>query len=388
MPRGGKVRVKKSLPKGTTQEDVDSLNGMFDQLTGVQEADPDIIRPKYAILRNNISKLYKVYKILMDFEGFSRSFPQYKESLTETQKFFDGLLEKFNINPSEIDDEKKYAEMDKTEINALYKVLKESNEVKTLVVASGNLNHYKKSLSDEKNLKDDFIKKEPGVNFTPIPFCLIDLKHIWASDSCSSQVKKFLLTILNKTYLIGLDIYDNITSPNIDIKKFSSVLVESIKTIKKQVPRCDKAFDMIASSVEMLEDNFKGYYRSSVEAENPSLIIESFIVDVSMSQKTNASITGQFRKIIAFMRKKAQGNNDPRVKQLFKILNGQFRAMEDNTPGYKRESDESLELDESVAEDLAPTTEPESSESVAEDSAPENSELTTTKKKKRKRKKK
>ena len=259
MPRGGKVRLKKALPKGTTQEDVNSLNSMFDQLTGVQEADPDIIRPKYVELKNNIAKLYKVYTILIDFEGFSKAFPNYKGNLAETKKFFKGILEKFSIDPSVVEDEKKYEEMDKTEINALYKVLKESNEVKTIVVASGNLNHYKRNLCDEKNLTDDFIKREPGVNFTPIPFCLIDLKHIWASEKCSSQVKKFLLTILSKTYIIGFEIYDNVTGPNIDIKKFSTVLVESIKAIRKQVPRCDKAFDMISDSVSMLEGNFKGY---------------------------------------------------------------------------------------------------------------------------------
>ncbi len=348
MPKGKGARVKKVLPKGTTQEDVNSLNGMFDQLTGVQEADPDIIRPKYVLLRNQIARLHKVYDILVNFRGFTEAFPDYKSNLSETKQFFTALLEKHAIDPAVADIESKYVDMDKTEINALYKVLKESAHVKSIVVASGNLNHYKKSLSDEKNLKDDFIKKEPGVNFTPIPFCLIDLKHIWASDHCSSTVKKFLLTILHKTYVIGFSIYDNITSPNIDIKKFSAVLVESIKSIRKQVPRCDKAFDMISDSVSMLEGNFKGYYKTSVEAENPSLIIESFIVDVSMSQKTNASITGQFRRIIMYMKKKAQGNNDPRVKQLFKILNGQFSAMEKNTPGYKRdpEMDESLELDD------------------------------------------
>ena len=54
MPKGGKVKIKKALPKGTSAEDVNSLNSMFDQLTGVQEADPDIIRPKLIKLKNNI----------------------------------------------------------------------------------------------------------------------------------------------------------------------------------------------------------------------------------------------------------------------------------------------------------------------------------------------
>jgi hypothetical protein len=101
--------------------------------------------------------------------------------------------------------------------------------------------------------------------------------------------------------------------------------------MKKTIPRCDKAFDIIKNSVELLEGNFKGYYRNSVEAENPSIIVESFIIDVSMSQKANASITGQFRRIIMYMKKQSANNNDPRVKQLFKILNSQFDLMAKKT---------------------------------------------------------
>lgn len=339
MPRGKGVRIKKTLPKGTTQEDVDNLNGMFDQLTGVKDADPEIIIPKFVELKNMIRRLYKVYGVLMEFKEFQKIFPEYQPQLKQTSEFFIKLMDTYNIDEKTVETEDKFEDMSGEEVNKMYGALKDSEEVKSLIVASANLNHFKKDLYDEKDLKDTFIKKEPGVSFTPIPFCKLDLKRIWASDSGSAFVKKFLLTILHKTYTIGFSIYDNITSPNIDIKKFSNVLVESIKTIRKQVPRCDKAFDMIAESVSMLENNFKGYYKTSVEASNPSLIIESFIVDVSMKQKTNATITTQFRRIIMFMKKKSQGNNDPRVKKLFGILNSQFKTMESNTPGYTREEE-------------------------------------------------
>ena len=339
MPRGKGVRIKKTLPKGTTQEDVDNLNGMFDQLTGVKDADPEIIIPKFVELKNMIRRLYKVYCVLMEFKEFQKIFPEYQPQLKQTSEFFIKLMDTYNIYEKTVETEDKFEDMSGEEVNKMYVALKDSEEVKSLIVASANLNHFKKDLYDEKDLKDTFIKKEPGVSFTPIPFCKLDLKRIWASDSGSAFVKKFLLTILHKTYTIGFSIYDNITSPNIDIKKFSNVLVESIKTIRKQVPRCDKAFDMIAESVSMLENNFKGYYKTSVEASNPSLIIESFIVDVSMKQKTNATITTQFRRIVMFMKKKSQGNNDPRVKKLFGILNSQFKTMESNTPGYTREEE-------------------------------------------------
>jgi hypothetical protein len=145
------------------------------------------------------------------------------------------------------------------------------------------------------------------------------------------MAKKYILNILSHTYLIGHEVYEIITAPNIDIKKFSRVLLANIDKMKKTIPRCDKAFDIIKNSVEMLENNFKGYYKNSVESANPSVIIESFIVDVSMSQKSNAVITGQFRRIIMHMKKQAANNTDPRVKKLFKILNSQFDLMAKST---------------------------------------------------------
>ena len=50
------------------------------------------------------------------------------------------------------------------------------------------------------------------------------------------------------------------------------------------------------------------------------------------------------------MKKKAQGNTDPRVKKLFKILNSQFKTMEESTPGYKRESDAKDQTEKEVSE--------------------------------------
>ena len=124
--------------------------------------------------------------------------------------------------------------------------------------------------------------------------------------------------------------------------------------MKKQIPRCDKAFDIIAKSVNMLEDKFDGYYKTSVEAENPSIIIESFIIDVSMSQKSNASITAQFRKIIMHMKKQASNTNDPRVSKLFGILNNQFNMMKDTT-GMDGDSDD----EDSPPEDKSKETDDE-----------------------------
>ena len=45
MPRG-RSRIKKIVRKGNV-EDTDALNDMFSQMTGAEDADPDIIIPKF-----------------------------------------------------------------------------------------------------------------------------------------------------------------------------------------------------------------------------------------------------------------------------------------------------------------------------------------------------
>ena len=58
-----------------------------------------------------------------------------------------------------------------------------------------------------------------------------------------------------------------------------------------------------------------------------------------MSQKANATVTTQFRKIIMFMKRQSANSKDPRVTKLFKILNSQFNMMQKET-GVNPDSDD------------------------------------------------
>jgi hypothetical protein len=313
------------------------LNDMFSQMTGSENADPDIIIPKLCNLNNLLIKYSKVYKLLLTFKDFTDNFPECESNFTEISNFI------VNLEHIVTDSSKFTEEILKTrasdDINALYKKFKTVKEVQDIIITSSNLGKYKRYLTDINNLGDEFIKREPGLSFKPIAFTGLDLKVLWASDKLSNMAKKYILSIISHTYNTGHKIYQLVTSPDIDIKKFSEVLIKNIEKMKKQIPRCNKAFDIIANSVHLLEDNFGGYYKTSVEAENPSIIIESFIIDVSMSQKANATVTTQFRKIIMFMKRQSANSKDPRVSKLFKILNSQFNMMERET-GVNPDSDD------------------------------------------------
>ena len=327
MSTRSRVKVKKSIPKGSS-EDADLLNDMFSQMTGSENSDPDIIIPKLCELRTMLSKYVKIYHMLLNFKEFIDNFPEYSAEFLEIHEFIktiEPLIDDKEINEASL---KNHTIQ---QVNMLYKKLKNTKEVQTIIIVSSNLGKYKKYISDKNNLGDEFIKREPGLSLKPLSFTNLDLKVLWASDKLNSIAKKYILNIISHTYIIGHRIYQIITSPDIDIKKFSSVLIANIEKMKKQIPRCDKAFDIIANSVNMLESNFDGYYKTSVEAENPSIIIESFIIDVSMSQKASASTTSQFRKIIMFMKRQTSNNKDPRVSKLFKLLNSQFDLMQKET---------------------------------------------------------
>jgi hypothetical protein len=336
MPKGRGVKVKKIMPKGTA-EDADVLNSMFDQMTGAQNADPEVIIPKLVAMHTALAKFSKIYNLLLNFDDFIGSFPEYEDKFAEIREFLAKV--QLIIDVKEKIDENKLKQMSDDAVNILYKKLKEQPEIQSIVITSGNLGQYQRYLVDKTNLSDTFIKRESGISLTPLNFTGLDLKILWSSDKLTNMAKKYILTVLSHTYIIGHEVYELLTSPDIDIKKFSKVLIASIGKMRKQIPRCDKAFDIIQNSVNLLENKFKGYYKTSVEAENPSIIIESFIIDVSMKQKSSASITGQFRKIIMKMKQQVGNNDDPRVKQLFKILNGQFNMMEKKTGS--EESDES-----------------------------------------------
>ena len=321
------VRVRTKKISRVSSDDTNILNDMFAQMTGAENADPDVIIPKYVNLNKLINKYVKMYKAMLNFTEFIKSFNEYIDEFSKISIFIENLEKLYDNTIST----ESLSKMSAQDINDRYKKIKSENEIQSIIVTSGNLGKYKRYIEDKEKLSDDFIKREPGLSMTPLKFTGLDLKLLWCSDKLTKMAKNYLLGILSNTYLIGHEIYTIITSPDIDIKKFSKILIDNIDNMKKQIPRCDKAFDIIANSVTLLENKFDTYYKTSVEASNPSIIIESFIVDVSVSQKTNATITMQFKKIIMFMKKQTANNKDPRVAKLFSILNNQFDMMQMQT---------------------------------------------------------
>ena len=329
-----RVKVKKMYPKDMA-DDQESLTEIFEQMTGLKDADIDVILPKYIEVMIKLKKFYKLYKFLTEFDIFIEAFSIFNW-IEEIKVFLQSMETECNLDHTkEYTEEKLKAEiaqmglteLEATEyVNKIYRQVKASQVIKKIMVTSANLSDFKVQLS-LTTPDDTFIKREPGNSFSPLGFSSLDLKLIWNYD-VEPKCLKFILSILQHTFKLSYGIYDIVFSPDVDISQFSSMLVGTIAKLRKQIPRCDKAFDIIENSVNLLQSNFKDYFRLSVESENPSTIMESFIIDVAGSQKANPSVVFQFRRITMYMKKNAGNINDPRIKKLFNMLNSQFSNID------------------------------------------------------------
>lgn len=309
------------------------INQMFEEMMGLKDANPDIIRPKFVKARNLIRHTYRVLMQFGTFVPLRDDFPDLKEALDQIVVFAESIKEQICFSTSDQDEtEEMYLSVSKDELNGLYKKLKESPAVKDLIVLCNKLNQYSKYFKDVTQLRDNFIGQEPGLSLLIFPFSTLDLKKLWANNRTKPSVKKYILSILHALYKDVHAVYKTVTSPDVDIDKFTSVLLESIDRLRTEpgLSRCKNAFKRIETSVSLLKEKFEDYYRESVASENPNMIIESFIVDVSNQGGADARLTREFRDIIKYMHKLgAQNgkNKDPNVQKIYAVINKNFSMM-------------------------------------------------------------
>lgn len=314
------------------------LNSMFEEMMGMKDSDVNIILPKFVKTRNLTRHVYKILTQFSNFTPLRMDFPELEDALNQIKVFADQIKESICFKDTGSDDAEETEDMYKTvtkeTLNALYKKLKENSIIKQLIVLCGKLKPHSKYFEDMNNLKDNFIGQEPGLSFVIFPFSTLDLKKLWASNNIKIVVKKYILTILCILYKDLFNIYKITTSPDVNIESFTSILLDSIKKLRRQpgLDRCKNAFNKIEDSVGILKNNFDDYYRESIASENPNMLVESFIVDVSNQSNADARLTREFREIIKYMHKAgAQNgrNKDPKVQKIFSMLNQSF-AMMDN----------------------------------------------------------
>lgn len=310
-----------------------NISGMFEEMMGIKDADADIIIPKFVFIRNNLRYICKVFDQFCNIVG--NDFQQYSDHFNEIRKFTTDLKESVYLKHEQDEKEDAYKTLSKEEINMLYKKLKDNLFVKTLIILCSKLRRYEPNFADQDNLKENFVNQEPGLSFIIFDFSKLDLKVLWANDRMKPSIKRYILMVLSSIYKYTHALYKCVTSPDVDVEKFTQMLISAIGELKKQpqLHRCQNAFRRIEQSVELLKDKFDDYYRDSVASENADMLVMNFIVDVSNQGGANATLAREFRAIIKYMHEVSQKtgkNKDPNVQKIFKMLNNNFNLMEKN----------------------------------------------------------
>lgn len=347
MPRGkGKV-IQKTIKDR-------NISDMFNQMIGAGSVDMNIVYPKYANIANTTKNLIKLFKVFND-GPVMQSIPDVAVARGEIQEFLD-TCEKEHAEIFQFQDLSRYHGMFdmvgdeiKEDFAATYEKAKASNMVKTFIIVCDKLVEYKRHIENVDNLSYKFINTMPGTDFSPLPFTSLNFKYLFSMDVIDARGRDYLLLILNKIYTYTYRLYQEYSKPDINVDEFVKVILANMDEVKKRVPRCGKAFRKITESVELLKDNFGGYYRDFVQTQNSSIIMEHFVLDVSRTTDADPETTRQFRKIIAYYKRMTAGKiKDPRVNYLFQKVEASFGEM-DNFSNMKK--DQQGEFDDESGDD-------------------------------------
>jgi len=336
MGRGSSGRTK--VIKQTVEQD--GMSDMFNQLLGDEKSlDINIIKDKYMKLKTNIERMYKLLESFKKtiYIKVLNTMPNIANYIKNIDGFIDDAKSTF---PEEIDDK---------DVIRFYLNIKDHKVIKDAIHICKNLIIYKKFIENNEDMSDSFIRSSKNREIKIFPNCDFDIKYIYSFSKIDESIKKYMLIFLNMLYNTTYDIYQVITSPDVDISKFSEIIVSSIAKAKKMVPRAGKAFKKIEESVELLQNNFGDYYKDFISTKNPSIIIEHFILDCSKEQSENVDLdlARQFKKIAMFYKKKSAGKiKDPRINQIFEMLDKNFAML--NIKEDEKVSDDEEVDDENI----------------------------------------
>ena len=222
------------------------------------------------------------------------------------------------------------------------KIRQENPLVQTAVTTCKNLTPYRRQLDTAGELDDTFLARSAGGRIAPIDGAPgFNLKGLYLalgggapeteSDPAHenlSRARRMILMCAHKLYVVSHELYEKILIPDIDPDEFTRVITESIASVRRHIPRCDKAFDKILESTKILKGNFTTYYKDYAMSNDPTIILQNYVADVGRESGGGAEIRRQFRQIIGHYRKLAgKKAHDPRIKQLFGAVTGSFGAM-------------------------------------------------------------
>ena len=193
----------------------------------------------------------------------------------------------------------------------------------------------------------------------PIPdMHALDFKLMYIDMRLDANDRKIILTILHKIYTIGHEMYNIVSSPDIDIADFVKVIMGSISEVKKRIPRCDEAFQKIEESVGLLDSNFSEYHKDYAASGNPTVIMERFVSEVAQTSGSTTKVASQFKQIIKQYRLMAAKHaSNPKIQRIFATVDATFAKLEatSDDASDSESSDDDDDDDDGIIADAAPS---------------------------------
>ena len=154
----------------------------------------------------------------------------------------------------------------------------------------------------------------------------------------------------------GMDVYRIVSSPDVNVDALSEIIMSSIGDVKKKIRGCGDAFNKILNAMDTLKGNFDGTTKDYVVSSNPTIIMESFVMDVAKTAEPTPKLLRQFKQIIMHYRKISQQHaSNPQMKTIFGSLNKNLERIEKLSSAKTDEDAIRLmeELDAKPLEDFA-----------------------------------
>lgn len=318
----------------------------FNQMTGVEDSDPTIIESKYDSLMYQMQLFLKAWDIFcaspfsqivlakdfnLAFEGIQKFVDEGKIYLKSLELVENPNKFKTTFTDSLADDVKEIVtKYDPALLNKNYRemktgaftthVIKTLSIIKTLHEADKKKhNKFIGCLDNPETLSNTFFTKTE-LDTKLLSFSSLDFKFLYtALNKRVSEFDELVLRILRVTYMSATECYKIITTPDINVEKFVEAFSKKLKEAEKHIPNCGEAFKLLQKSLNLLKKNFDTYYMKYMQTNNPSVIFESFLEDVTSKTKKK-NVLGQFNKIVEFVKQNIpEGHkNTFAVNQLFK----------------------------------------------------------------------
>jgi len=327
---------------------MDDISSLFGKMFGDNPVlDPEIIYTRYNNIKSYLSKLKQIIEIFYKFEIINDICTENVQLLDDYNKihiFINDLdtyikneinfkynldeMRKPNYTINDVMNSDNLYDMEKSkELTEHYKKIKKSEYINVAIELLKNMQPYKTYISDDLITECKWLSDLPGHTYEIFPFTSLNIKFIYdykfEDVSINVQKKKFIANVFNKLFKCCSAIYNLITDVDFDISIFTDIILNNIDSLKKELPRCDNAFNVIIIALNKIKTNFKHYYKEFEITNDPTIIIQNFIKDIYDENKSDPILISQLKKIISHFSNKIKSNTKipPNISNLIDNLN-------------------------------------------------------------------